>query len=65
LTIGHTPKGEEEKNYLTCYQTGERKETSYKEIEWGHPTPDYSARRFFMNPEDGTRLEEFRASIAT
>jgi hypothetical protein len=30
--IGHTPKGEVEKNYLVCYTAWRRKETSCKEI---------------------------------
>jgi hypothetical protein len=33
LTIGQTPKGEGEKNYLVCYWIWKRKETSCKEIE--------------------------------
>jgi len=32
LTRGQTPKGEVEKNYLICYPTWEKKETSCKEI---------------------------------
>jgi hypothetical protein len=32
LTIGQAPKGEGEKNYLVCYPTLEKKETSCKEI---------------------------------
>ena len=31
--VGHTPKGEEHRNYLVCYLTWEKKETSGKEIE--------------------------------
>jgi hypothetical protein len=32
LQVGHTPKGEVEKNYLVCYPIFEKKETSCKEI---------------------------------
>jgi hypothetical protein len=32
MTIGQTPKGEGEKNYLVCYRIWKRKETSCKEI---------------------------------
>jgi hypothetical protein len=54
----HTPKGEVGKNYLVCYSTFRKKETSCKEIKQGHPTPIHPNRRFLMNKTDRIRLEE-------
>ena len=45
---------------MVCYPLWGKKETSCKEIGWGHATQNYSARRFLMELEDRTRLEEFR-----
>jgi len=41
-----------EKVYLVCYPIFEKKETSCKEIVWGHSTQNYSDTRFLMNQED-------------
>jgi hypothetical protein len=60
LEVGQTIKGDIEKIYLVCYPIFEKKETSCKEIVWSHATQNYSDRRFLMNQEDRTRLEEFR-----
>ena len=60
LEVGQTIKGDIEKIYLVCYPILEKKETSCKEIVWGHTTQNYLDRRFPMNQEDRNRLEDFR-----
>jgi len=60
LEVGQTIKVDIENIYLVCYPIFEKKETSCKEIGWGHRTQNYLDRRFLMNEEDRTRLEEFR-----
>jgi hypothetical protein len=57
---GQTLKDDRKKIYLVWSPTFLKKETSCKEIAWGHPTQIHSDRRFLMNREDGSRLEEFR-----
>jgi hypothetical protein len=52
LEVGQTIKGAIEKIYLVCYPIFGKKETSCKEIGWGHPTQNYLDRRFLMSQED-------------
>jgi hypothetical protein len=46
LEVGQAIKGDIEKIYLVCYPILEEKETSCKEIGWGHATQIHSDRRF-------------------
>ena len=49
LEVEQTIKGDIEKIYLVWYPIFEKKETSWKEIVWGHTTQNYLDRRFLMN----------------
>ena len=60
VEAGQIIKGDIEKIYLVCYPIFEEKETSCKEIAWGHATQIHPDRRFLMNQEDRSRLEDFR-----
>jgi hypothetical protein len=60
LEVGKTIEGDRGKIYLVCYPIFGKKETSCKEIVWGDPTQIHSDRRFLMNEEDRSRLEDLR-----
>jgi hypothetical protein len=57
---GYTPKGDIEEKIFLCYLAFSKKETSCKEIRVSSSKLKILNRRFLMNEEDRTRLEEFR-----
>jgi len=57
---GHIPKNDIEKNTFVSYPIFPKKETSCKEIRVSFTKLKLINRRFPMNEEDRTRLEEFR-----